>query len=225
MEKANRLIPGGNHLLSKHPDIFLPNKWPAYYKKAKGYYIWDLNNKKYIDLCLMGVGTNLLGYSNTNIDNAVIKSIKKSNMSSLNNLNEYYLAKDLLKLHPWFDMAKFARTGAEANAIALRISRAYSENENVAICGYHGWHDWYLSSNFNKKSLDSHLFPNLKSKGVVKSLKKNIFSFEYNNFSQLEKIIQKNKIGTIFMEVSRTYKPKNNFLRRIRKICNKKKLF
>jgi glutamate-1-semialdehyde aminotransferase len=223
-DKAKRLIPTGNHLLSKHPDLFLPNQWPEYYKKAKGIYIWDLKNKKYIDLCLMGVGTNVLGYANRNIDNEVIKSIKKSNMSSLNNINEYYLARDLLKLHPWFHMAKFARTGAEANAIALRISRAHSGKENVAVCGYHGWHDWYLAANYKKKSLDSHLFPNLKSKGVIKSLKNNIFSFDYNNFDQLKKLINTKNIGTIFMEVSRTYKPKNNFLQKIRKISQQKKI-
>ena len=222
--KAKKLIPTGNHLLSKHPDIFLPNKWPEYYKKAKGIYIWDQNNEKYIDMCLMGVGTNILGYANDNIDKEVIKSIKNSNMSSLNNVNEYYLAKELIKLHPWFDMAKFARTGAEANSIAIRISRAYTGKENVAVCGYHGWHDWYLAANYNNKSLDSHLFPNLKSKGVVKILKKNIFSFEYNNFNQLEKLIKTKNIGTIFMEVSRTYKPKNNFLKKIRKIANQKKI-
>ena len=222
--EAKKLIPTGNHLLSKHPDIFLPNQWPEYYKRAKGIYIWDQNNTKYIDMCLMGVGTNILGYANTNIDKEVIKSIKSSNMSSLNNINEYYLARELIKLHPWFDMAKFARTGAEANAIALRISRAYTGKENVAVCGYHGWHDWYLAANYKKKSLDSHLFPNLKSKGVVKSLKKNIFSFEYNNFDQLQKLINTKNIGTIFMEVSRSYKPKNNFLKRIRKISKQKKI-
>ena len=222
--KAKKLIPNGNHLLSKHPDLFLPNQWPEYYKKAKGIFVWDLNNKKYIDLCLMGVGTNILGYANRKIDNEVIKSIKNSNMSSLNNINEYYLARDLLKLHPWFAMAKFARTGAEANAIALRISRAYTGKENVAVCGYHGWHDWYLAANYKNKSLDSHLFPNLKTEGVVKSLKKNIFSFEYNNFDQLKELIKSKKIGTIFMEVSRTYKPKNDFLKKIRKLSQQKNI-
>ena len=74
-KEAKKIIPNGNHLLSKNPDLFLPGKWPAYYKKAKGCYIWDLNGKKYTDLCLMGVGTNILGYANTSIDKKVIKSI------------------------------------------------------------------------------------------------------------------------------------------------------
>ena len=221
---AKKIIPNGNHLLSKNPDLFLPGKWPAYYRKAKGCFIWDLNGKKYTDLCLMGVGTNILGYAHTSIDKKVIKSIKESNMCSLNSIEEFLLSKELIKIHPWFDMVRYARTGAEANAVAIRISRAFTNKDNVAVCGYHGWHDWYMAANFKKKTLDSHLFPNLKTRGVVKNLKNTIFSFEYNDLEELKKIIKKKNIGTIFMEVSRSYKPKNNFLKKIREIANKNKI-
>jgi glutamate-1-semialdehyde 2,1-aminomutase len=220
-KEAKKIIPNGNHLLSKNPDLFLPGKWPAYYKKAKGCYIWDLNGKKYTDLCLMGVGTNILGYANTSIDKQVIKSIKGSNMCSLNSIEEFLLSKELIKMHPWFDMVRYARTGAEANAVAIRISRAFTNKDNVAVCGYHGWHDWYMAANFKKKKLDSHLFPNLKTEGVANNLRNTVFSFEYNDLEELKKIIKTKNIGTIFMEVSRSYKPKNNFLKKIRKLANK----
>ena len=222
--EAKKIIPNGNHLLSKNPDLFLPDKWPAYYQKAKGCHIWDLNGKRYIDLCLMGVGTNILGYANKVIDHEVIKSIKKSNMSSLNAIEEFLLSKELIKIHPWFDMVRYARTGAEANSIAIRISRAFTNKDNVAVCGYHGWHDWYMAANFKKKNLDSHLFPNLKTAGVAKNLKNTIFPFEYNDTEKLQKIIKTKNIGTIFMEVSRNYKPKNNFLKKVRKIATKNKI-
>ena len=220
-KEAKKIIPNGNHLLSKNPDLFLPGKWPAYYRKAKGCYIWDLNGKKYTDLCLMGVGTNILGYANTSIDKKVIKSIKESNMCSLNSIEEFLLSKELIKMHPWFDMVRYARTGAEANAVAIRISRAFTNKDNVAVCGYHGWHDWYMAANFKKKKLDSHLFPNLKTKGVANNLRNTVFSFEYNDLEELKKIIKTKNIGTIFMEVSRSYKPKNNFLKKIRKLADK----
>ena len=67
--ESKRIIPGGNMLLSKRPEMFLPSKWPAYYKKAKGCFIHDLDNKKYLDMSLMGVGTCTLGYSNLEVDN------------------------------------------------------------------------------------------------------------------------------------------------------------
>ena len=162
---AKKKILGGNSLFSKRPDNFLPKFWPTYYSKAKGCYIWDLKNKKYIDMSLMGVGTNVLGYSNSTIDNKVIKNIKKSNMSTLNCPEEVYLAKKLIDIHPWASRAKFARSGGEANAIAIRIARAFSKTSKVAICGYHGWHDWYLSANFKKKKqLRSTSFKGFKTK-------------------------------------------------------------
>ena len=109
-------------------------------------------------------------------------------------------------------MARFTRTGGEANSVAIRIARAYSNKDNIAICGYHGWHDWYLSSNLqNSENLNKHLMSNLKIKGVPKKLRNTVFSFEYNNFEQIKKIVETKNIGTIKMEVERNDKPKNNF--------------
>ena len=221
---AKKIIPGGNMLLSKNPSRILNDEWPAYYSKAKGCYIWDLNNKRYIDMFQMGVGTNILGYSNDKIDNAVIKNIKKSNLSSFNCPEEVELSKELLKLHKWAGGVKLARTGGEANAIAIRLARTYSKIDNIAICGYHGWHDWYLSANIsNNKNLNNHLLNNLNPNGVPKKLKNTVFSFKYNDFDALKKIINTKNIGTIKMEVIRDEYPKNNFLQKIKYICKKKK--
>ena len=223
--RAKKIIPGGTMLFSKNPDNFLPMQWPAYYSKAYKSYIWDLDNKKYTDMSYMGVGTNILGYSNKEIDNEVIKYLKKGNMSTLNSKEEILLAEKLIEIHPWAGMVRFARSGGEANAIAIRIARAASGKDNVAVCGYHGWHDWYLSSNLNnKKNLNQHLMKDLEVKGVPKNLRNTIFAFEYNNFSQLKKIVDSKNIGTIKMEVSRNYEPKNNFLEKVRKLASKKNI-
>ena len=140
-KRSKRLIPGGNMLLSKRAEMFLPDIWPAYYSKAKGCKIWDLDNNEYIDMSVMGIGTNILGYGHPEIDKAVMQVVDKGNMSTLNCPEEVYLAEKLVALHPWADMVRFARTGGEANAIAIRIARAAAGKEKVAICGYHGWHD------------------------------------------------------------------------------------
>jgi glutamate-1-semialdehyde aminotransferase len=224
-KKAQKLIPGGTMLFSKNPDLFLPKKWPAYFSKAKGCALWDLENKKYSDLCLMGVGTNTLGYANNEIDNEVIKKIRQSNMSSLNNIEEIMLAEKLIELHPWSEMVRFARSGGEANSIAIRIARAATNKKKIALCGYHGWHDWYLSGNLtNPDNLKNFLFSDVPIKGVPKDLKNTVYPFEYNNFEQLESIVSKNDIGIVKMEVSRNYLPKNDFLEKIRRLCNKKKI-
>jgi len=221
--RAKRIIPGGSMLLSKNPDIFLPENWPVYYKKAKGCEIWDLENNKFYDIATMGLGTNVLGYSNYYVDQSVTKAVKESNLSSLNCPEEVLLAEKLVDLHPWADMVRFARTGGEANAIAIRIARAASNKDNVAICGYHGWHDWYLSANLeNKKNLNNHLLKGLETNGVPKNLKKTVYTFNYNCFDQLKYLVNNKNIGVIKMEVERNVKPKNNFLKRVRRLATEK---
>ena len=227
-KRAKNIIPGGNMLLSKRPEMFAPNQWPTYYSKAKGCNVWDLENKKYLDMSLMSVGTNILGYSNSAIDNAVIKAIKKSNMSSLNCAEEIYLSEKLIDMHQHFDMARYARTGGEANAIAVRLARAASGKDKIAICGYHGWHDWYLSANLNNRDpigvLKDHLLPGLSTDGVPKNLKNTVFPFRFNDFLALEKICSQNKIGAIKMEIFRNIPPKNNFLNKVRNLATKKNI-
>ena len=63
-KRAKRIIPGGNMLLSKRSEMFLPNLWPSYFQKAKGCKVWDLDGRKYTDMSIMGIGTNTLGYGN-----------------------------------------------------------------------------------------------------------------------------------------------------------------
>ena len=87
-------------LLSKRPEMFLPENWP-YFSKAKGCKVWDLDNKKYFDMCIMGIGTNTLGYGNKEVDDAVFKAIKKGNMSTLNCPEEVKLAEKLIEMNSW----------------------------------------------------------------------------------------------------------------------------
>ena len=146
-------------------------------------------------------------------------------MSTLNNEYEVLLAEKLISIHPWSNMAKFTRSGGEANAVSVRIARAATTKKNIAVCGYHGWHDWYLSANIKSKdNLNNHLMKNLPIGGVPKELKNSIFVFEYNDYDSLKKIVNKKNIGIIKMEVSRNHLPKNNFLKKIRKLCDKKNI-
>lgn len=219
-KRAKKIIPGGTMLLSKRPEMHLPEKWPAYYSKAKGCEVWDLDGKKYIDVSIMGIGTNTLGYGHEEVDNAVLNTVKKGNMSTLNCPEEVALAEKLIEINPWAEMVRFARTGGEANAVAIRIARAASGKDNVAICGYHGWHDWYLSVNHNEQDdLSSHLLPGLSPSGVPKNLKNSTFPFEYNDFHELETLVKEKNIGVIKMEVQRNFGPKDDFLQKVRKLA------
>ena len=221
---AKTIIPGGTTLFSKRSELHLPNKWPAYFTKAKKIFVWDLNDQKYLDM-FCAVGTSILGYANEKINKSVQDNIKKGNMTTLNCPEEVYLSKELIKHHEWASMVKFTRGGGEANAVAIRIARSCTTNKNVAFCGYHGWHDWYLSANINsKKNLDEHLMSGLNYDGIPENLKNTSFPFPYNDFQYLSKLVNKKNIGIIKMEVMRNIEPKNNFLKKIRNLCNKKKI-
>jgi glutamate-1-semialdehyde 2,1-aminomutase len=219
-KKAKSLIPGGTMLLSKRPEMFLPDLWPSYFSKAKGCEVWDLDGNKFFDMSIMGIGTNTLGYGHADVDNAVLKTVKAGNMSTLNCPEEVYLAEKLVEINPWADMVRFARSGGEANSIAIRIARAASGRDKVAICGYHGWHDWYLSANHNGgDDLSSHLLGGLSPNGVPKNLKNTVYPFNYNNFEELLSILDTNEIGVIKMEVVRNFAPEDNFLHKVRKLA------
>jgi len=219
-QRAKKVIPAGNMLLSKRPEMFLPEGWPAYYSRASGCDVWDLEGNKYTDICLMGIGTNILGYGHEEVDIAVGNAIANGNMSTLNCPEEVYLAEKLVSMHPFADMARFCRTGGEANTVAIRLARAATGKETVAICGYHGWHDWYLSTNLaDKDGLKQHLLPGLSTSGVAASLKGSTVAFEYNKIDQLKKLISENDLAAIKMEVVRNYEPQNFFLHEVRKIA------
>ena len=219
-KRAKQVIPGGNMLLSKRAEMFLPDQWPSYFSKAKGCKVWDLEGNEYIDMSIMGIGTNILGYGHPEVDEAVQHTVTAGNMSTFNCPEEVYLAEKLVELHPWADMVRLARSGGEANAIAIRIARAASGKDKVAICGYHGWHDWYLSANLGDDAgLDGHLLPGLQPNGVPRNLKGTVFPFNYNNYAELETLVNAQDIGVIKMEVVRNMGPEDNFLQKVRKLA------
>ncbi len=222
LKEAKKIIPGGNQLLSKRSEIFLPNFWPNYYKSASGCVVKDLENKQYYDFAGMGVTSCTLGYSNKYINRKMYKAITNGSMCTLNSLEEFLLTKKLLKIHKWADMAKYTKSGGEACMVAIRIARAFSKKNNIAFCGYHGWHDWYLAANLIKKNnLDKQLLSGLSAKGVSGSYKDSIHPFFYNNIESLEKILKKNSIGIIIMEPMRSNKPENNFLKKVKTLSKK----
>ncbi len=220
--KAKKIIPGGSQLLSKRAEMFLPDQWPAYYSKAKGINIWDLDGNKYNDMSIMGVGSCILGYSDDDVNNAVKTRIDNANMTTLNCPEEVELAEKLISLNSWAGMVKYARTGGESMSIAIRIARAHSRKDKIAFCGYHGWPDWYLATNIkNPDGLNDHLLKGLEPAGVPKALAGTSLPFHYNNIMELEQLVEKNKdIGVIVIEPIRNQKPQKDFLQKVRRIAD-----
>lgn len=220
--RAKSLIPGGGMLLSKRAEMFLPGLWPSYFNSAKGIRVKDIDGRVFRDFYLMGVGTNSLGYGHPEIDNAVQKQIRRGNMSSLNFPGEVDLAEKLIMMHPWSDMARFTRTGGEAMAVAVRIARAASGKDQVAVCGYHGWHDWYLSLNLSDPNgLNDLLLPGLEPRGVPTSLTGVTHAFKYGDVGGLLRIVQEHPLAAIVLEVGRGALPDRGFLEEVRRIADR----
>jgi len=222
-KKGKTFIPGGTQLLSKRPELFLPGYWPSYYSRAKGCEVWDLDGAHYIDMSSMGVGACIIGYGDDDINEEVKKAVDAGNMSSLNAPEEVDLAELLCNIHPWAEMVRFARTGGEAMAIAIRIARAKSGKDIVLFSGYHGWHDWYLAANLaDEKSLDGHLLPGLNPSGVPRALKGTSFPFIYNDTKGFLELVEQNKkrIGAIVIESIRNVFPDKEFIDTIHRVKN-----
>ncbi|MDO8662359.1 MAG: aminotransferase class III-fold pyridoxal phosphate-dependent enzyme [Candidatus Omnitrophota bacterium] len=217
--KARKLIPGMTQLLSKRPDMFSLGVWPTYYSKSKGAKVWDLDGNVYIDMSIAGIGANILGYADQDINAAVIDAIKNGSSSSLNCPEEVDLAEELCSLHPWAQMVRFARSGGESMAVAVRIARAHTGRDLVVICGYHGWHDWYLAANLGtENALGEHLIPGLSPTGVPKALKGTTLTFKYNDIDSLKTVIaaHKGEVAAIVMEPVRNIQPTQGFLQGVR---------
>lgn len=222
-QRAKSRIPGMTQLLSKRPDMFSLGVWPGYFSKAKGVDVWDLDGNKYIDMSIAGIGANVLGYADPDVNAAVIEAIQNGNSSSLNCLEEVELADLLCEIHPWADMVRFARTGGESMAIAVRIARAYTGRDKIAFCGYHGCHDWYLSANLGtENALGEHLLPGLNPCGVPKGLSGTALPFRYNHIEELEAIINKHEsdLAAIVIEPIRSEQPKPGFLEGVRALAD-----
>lgn len=222
-DEARRIIPGGTQLLSKRPEMFAPEQWPAYYASAAGCEVVDLDGRRFLDFTHNGVGACLLGYAHPRVTAAVVECVQRGSMCSLNSPDEVALARELIALHPWAEQARFARCGGEALAIAARIARAATGRDVIAFCGYHGWSDWYLAANLGaEKALDGHLLPGLSPAGVPRGLAGTALPFAYNRLEDLHSIVHSHgkRLAAVLMEPTRNTPPAAGFLAGVRQLCD-----
>ena len=222
--RARELIPGGTQLLSKRPEMFLPDQWPAYYSRARGAECWDLDGRRYLDFATNGIGAAVLGFADPDVDRAVMGAIGAGQMCTLNCPEEVELAELMIELHPWAEMVRYQRGGGEAMSVAIRIARAATGRDRVLFCGYHGWHDWYLSANLHEsQALDGHLLKGLEPAGVPRGLTGTMLPFHYNDAAALESLASRygDDVAAIVMEPGRDAGPAEGFLERVRAVATR----
>lgn len=213
--RARKRIPGMTQLLSKRPDQFTLGVWPGYYAKAQGAQVTDLDGNEYLDMSIGGIGATALGYADPDVDEAVLRAVRDGSASSLNCPEEVELAELLCEIHPWASMVRYARTGGEAMAVAVRLARAATGRDLVAVCGYHGWHDWYMAANLGANdALDGHLLPGLDPAGVPRALAGSVATFHFNRLDELAAIVaaRGTELAAVVMEPVRNDEPAPGFL-------------
>ena len=222
-QRAIKSLPGGNGLLSKRPDRYAPDIWPSYFSSCSGVKVTDLDGNDYIDMAQMGIGSAILGYAHQELTDTISEVIKEGVNCTLNAPEEVLLAEKLIDLNPFAGGVRFARSGGEAMAMAVRIARAHTGKDKVLFSGYHGWSDWYLATNLtNKDGLNDHLIPGLSTAGVPSGLANTAIPFVYNDIDDFERTIRNNPdAGVICMEGARYDFPSPDFLDAVSAIAKK----
>ncbi len=222
--EARHLIPGGTQLLSKRPEMFAPDQWPAYYEQAVGCEVVDVDGRRFVDMSHCGILSCLLGFADPDVNAAVLRRVHLGVMATQQTSDELELARLLTEIHPWAEQARFTRSGGEAMAVAVRIARAATGRDRLAVCGYHGWHDWYLAANLDETSLaegrqlDSHLLPGLEPAGVPRGLAGTVQTFRYNDVPGLDAALDRcgQDLAAIVLEPTRSVDPAPGFLESVR---------
>ena len=209
LERALRSIPLGTQTFSKSKTQFPKGASPFYIQKAKGSKVWDVDGNEYIDF-ICGLGAITLGYNDEDVLSAVKAQLEEGTLFSLPHPIEIYVAEKMKEMIPCAEMVRFGKNGSDATAGAVRVSRAFTKRDYVAVCGYHGWQDWYIGST-------------PRNLGVPESTQELTLKFEYNNIESLDKLFKQypNKIACIIMEAMNFEEPKDDFLQKVKDLCHK----
>ncbi len=207
--EALKYIPLASQTYSKSHKVHFKKISPLFLKKGDGCYVWDEDNNKYIDF-ICALLPIIIGYNNKEVNNSIVKQLKKGISFSLPTKIETELSKVLCRLIPSAEMVRFGKNGSDVTAAAIRLARAHTKRDKIIFCGYHGWHDWYIGK--TEMSI-----------GVPDKVKSLTKSFKYNDIKSLEKILKKNpkSYAAVIMEPVYNIEPKKNFLKRVKNLTKK----
>ena len=207
LDRALKSIPLASQTFSKSLTQYPRGVSPFFIEKGKGARVWDVDGNEYVDF-VNALAAVTLGYCDKDVDGAVQEQMKSGVTFSLPHKLEMEVAEKLIQIIPCAEKVRFAKNGTDATSAAVRIARAYTGKEHIAVCGYHGWQDWYIGST-------------TRDLGVPQSVKELTHKFEYNNIESLEKIFQEQELACVIMEPMNIEYPKNGFLKGVKELAHK----
>jgi glutamate-1-semialdehyde 2,1-aminomutase len=207
LASTKRVIPLASQTFSKSY-IQYPQLAPHFLVRGKGSHVWDVDENEYIDF-VNGLLPIILGYCDPDVDNAVQQQLRNGVSFSLPSPLEGELAEILVDIIPCADMVRFGKNGSDATAGAIRVARAYTGRDRIAVCGYHGWQDWYIGST-------------ARHKGVPKAVRELVHSFAYNDLEALRSIFERypDEVAAVMMEPMNVDEPAPGFLEGVRDLSH-----
>lgn len=208
-DRAKNIIPAGTQCLSKGPTQFIDGVAPKYLKRGKGCHVWDVDGNQYIDYG-MGLRPIILGYCYPAVDKAIAKQLEDGTTFTLMHPLEVELAELLINTIPCAEAARYGKNGSDVTTAAIRVARSYTGRDKIAICGYHGWHDWSIITTE-------------RNKGIPKIMKQLSFTFEYNDIGSLKELFDTypDEFAAVIMEPVGVTPPQNDFLKEVKKVTHK----
>ena len=207
LNRALQVIPLGSQTFSKSITQYPKGVSPLFIERGNGARVWDVDGNEYIDF-VNSLAAVTLGYCDKDVDRAVQEQMKSGVTFSLSHKLEMEVAEKLIEIIPCAEKVRFAKNGTDATSASIRIARAYTGKEHIAVCGYHGWQDWYIGST-------------TRDLGVPKAVKDLTHRFEYNNIESLEKLFHEQELACVIMEPMNVEYPKNNFLEKVKELAHK----
>jgi glutamate-1-semialdehyde 2,1-aminomutase len=209
LERALKTIPLGSQTFSKSKTQYPIGVSPFFIRRGFGCYVWDVDDNKYIDF-VNGLASLTLGYCDDDVDSAVRAQLENGVIFSLPHPLEVQVAEKIVEMVPCAEMVRFGKNGSDATAGAIRLARAFTGRDHVAICGYHGWQDWYIGTT-------------LRNKGVPKAVQGLSHSFPYNDLDSLSDLFKKypQQIAAVIVEPMSTTLPHNGYLEGLKDICHR----
>lgn len=203
------LIPSNTQTLAKGPTQYVNGMAPKYLVKGKGSHVWDADGNEYIDYN-MGIGPLSLGYAYNKVDDAVKKQLEDGITFSLVHPLEVEVAEIIRDIIPNAEMVRYSKTGADVTSAAVRLARAYTDKNKILCCGYHGWHDWYVSVT-------------ARNHGIPEAVQAITYTFDYNNIDSLKNSID-DDVAAVILEPVVFQEPKDNFLHKVADLCKEKNI-
>ncbi len=207
--RSEGLIPAHTQTMAKGPSQYVNGISPKFIKRGRGAHVWDVDNNEYLDYN-MAIGPISLGYAYPKTDNAIIAQLKDGITFSMMHPLEVEVAEMLREIIPNAESVRYSKSGADVTSAAIRVARAYTGKNKILCCGYHGWHDWYVSTI-------------ARNAGIPQAVKDLTFTFNYNDIDSVRRSID-DDTAAIILEPVVFDEPKNNFLHELAAFCKEKNI-